>query len=186
MKSTKIALVRFRFRKLISYLRRNYYIMLGLQIESGAKLGKITCEWPHRVSIGKNSTIQDDVDFRTEHPFSSENFIKIGDRVFIGRKSEFNATCQIIIGNDCMIASNTTFVDVGHEMKRCITINQQPVVSEKIVLEDDVWIGSGCIVLKGVTIGKGSVVGAGSVINKSIPEFQIWAGSPARFIRNRK
>ena len=56
---------------------------------------------------------------------------------------------------------------------------------EEIVIEDDVWIGTQSIILKGVTIGKGSIVGAGSLVNRSIPGNEIWAGSPAKFIRHR-
>ena len=53
-----------------------------------------------------------------------------------------------------------------------------------IKIEEDVFIGAGCIVLKGVTIGKGSVIGAGSVVTKMVPAGQVWAGNPARYIRD--
>ncbi|MEI6946694.1 hypothetical protein V9K67_05785 [Paraflavisolibacter sp. H34] len=52
-------------------------------------------------------------------------------------------------------------------------------------MERKVRIGMGSIIMKGVTIGKGSVMGAGSVVNKSIPDYEISAGSLARFIRKR-
>lgn len=48
---------------------------------------------------------------------------------------------------------------------------------------NDVFIGAKCIVLKGVTIGDGAIIGAGSVVTKNIPSRQIWAGNPAKFIR---
>ena len=53
-----------------------------------------------------------------------------------------------------------------------------------VVIGDNVFIGAKCIILKGVIIGENSIVGAGSVVTKSIPANQIWAGNPARFIRN--
>ena len=54
-----------------------------------------------------------------------------------------------------------------------------------IVIEDDVWLGFGVIVLDGVRIGKGAVIGAGAVVTKDIPEGAIAAGIPARVIKMR-
>ena len=52
-----------------------------------------------------------------------------------------------------------------------------------VKIEDAVWIGVNCTILKGVTIGEGSVVGAGSVVTKNVPPWTIVAGNPARIIR---
>lgn len=54
-----------------------------------------------------------------------------------------------------------------------------------IVLEDDVWIGSGSVVLSGVRIGCGSILAAGSVLTHDIPPCEIWGGQPARKLRDR-
>ncbi len=52
-----------------------------------------------------------------------------------------------------------------------------------IIIENNVFIGAYCLVLKGVRIGEGSVIGAGSVVTKNIPSNEIWAGNPASFIK---
>ena len=56
---------------------------------------------------------------------------------------------------------------------------------QDVVIEDDVWVGTGAIILKGVTIGRGSVVAAGSVVTRSIPPYSIVGGVPARVIKKR-
>ncbi|MFT3932626.1 MAG: acyltransferase [Chitinophagaceae bacterium] len=179
------ALARAKYAELRMNLRRRYLKFMGLQIKPGGALGKILCEWPNRIFIGSGCTIEDNVVFKITNPFKEENYIKVGDRVFIGHSCQFNCNTRIVIGDDCLIASNTTFVDTGHEITRDIKINEQPLTVGEIIIEDDVWIGTQCKVLKGVTIGKGCVIGAGSLVNKSIPAYQIWAGTPAKFIRNR-
>lgn len=55
----------------------------------------------------------------------------------------------------------------------------------KIKIEEDVFIGANSIITKPLTIGKGSIIGAGSVVTKDIPPYQIWAGNPARYIKDR-
>nr|WP_276612123.1 DapH/DapD/GlmU-related protein [Kineococcus vitellinus] len=55
-----------------------------------------------------------------------------------------------------------------------------------IVIEDDVWIGAGCIVLPGRRIGTGSIVGAGSVVVSDVPPWTVVAGNPARIVKKRR
>lgn len=54
-----------------------------------------------------------------------------------------------------------------------------------VVIEDDVFIGMNVIICNSVTIGKGAVIGAGSIVTKDIPPYQVWAGNPAHFIKDR-
>ena len=55
----------------------------------------------------------------------------------------------------------------------------------KIIIEDDVWVGLGSILLSGVKIGEGSIIAAGSVVTKDVESYSIYAGNPARKIKNR-
>ncbi|MBR1435568.1 MAG: acyltransferase, partial [Bacteroidales bacterium] len=67
--------------------------------------------------------------------------------------------------------------------RRDYLTDEKNIATAPVRICDDVLLGARVIVLKGVTIGEGSVVGAGSVVTKNIPPHQIWAGNPARFIR---
>ena len=58
-------------------------------------------------------------------------------------------------------------------------------IDEKIIIEDDVWIGFGSVILSGVKIGQGSIIAAGSVVTKDVQPFSIYAGVPAKKIRDR-
>jgi len=185
MKQPVLALIRHKSQRIAESFRIAYYKMLGLAVNGTIKLGKIRCNWPGNVSFGNNCDIEDGVLFKITQPFSGLNYIQLGDNVFVGADCQFNSSTQIILGNDCLIASNTTFVDTGHENALGTLIREQPCTFEKIVLGNDVWVGTHCSILKGVTIGDGSIIGAGSVVNKSIPANQIWAGVPAKYIRDR-
>jgi acetyltransferase-like isoleucine patch superfamily enzyme len=60
-----------------------------------------------------------------------------------------------------------------------------PIELGKVVLQDGCDIGTGSIILPGVSVGEGAIVGAGAVVTKDIPAFEIWAGVPAAFLRKR-
>lgn len=59
-----------------------------------------------------------------------------------------------------------------------------PMKSDVVRIDDDTWVGAGVIILPGVSIGKCSVIGSGAIVNKSIPEYSIAAGNPAKVIKN--
>ena len=86
-----------------------------------------------------------------------------------------------------MIAKNVAFVGGDHcfDDRNLPMFDQGRAVRKGIRVEHDVWIGHGAILLDGVSVGCGAIVGAGSVVTKSIPDFTIWAGNPARQISTR-
>lgn len=55
----------------------------------------------------------------------------------------------------------------------------------EVKIEDDVFVGANTVICNSVTIGKGAVIGAGSIVTKNIPAYQVWAGNPARYIKDR-
>lgn len=109
--------------------------------------------------------------------------IRIGDGCGISNATLF-ACENITIGNQVFVGGGTKIYDTDFHR-----IDYQKRVSEKggavrpVTIKDGAFIGAHCIILKGVTIGERSIVGAGSVVTKSIPDGEIWAGNPAKFIR---
>jgi len=113
------------------------------------------------------------------HPES----LTVGDDVDVGEYSHIRASGGVTIGSRVLIASHVVITSRAHPAAppRFGVTEDRPVV-----IEDDVWIGAGAIVLPGVTIGRGSVVAAGSVVTKSVPPDTIVAGIPAETIRSLK
>lgn len=113
--------------------------------------------------------------------------IRVGNDVYMGRHTHI--ACNVEIGDDVLIASYVGFVGGDHRIDHIgdQLIRQSGRIHEKkTVIESNVWIGHGCIVLAGVTMKSGSVLAAGSVLNKDVGENEIWAGVPAKFLRKRK
>src|ERR1700722_5079052 len=112
--------------------------------------------------------------------------IQIGNGCFFNHFSVIDCHLSIEIGNRVMIGPHTYIGDFDHDisetdgLQMAVAGNTQP-----IKIADDVWIGAGCVVLKGVTIGRGAVIGAGSVVTRDVPEAMIAMGVPARVVRRR-
>lgn len=185
MNQPRIAIFRVKLKGQIQSLRTFYYRLLGLKIKAGTSVGSIICDWPSKVFIGEGCVIKDKINFWFRNPFNDDHYISIGNRTFIGNNCEFNCNYRIVIGSDVLIASNTVFVDNNHQILKNRIINTQPISIAEVTISDDVWIGTGCIILMGVQIGKGAVVAAGAVVTKNIPENEIWGGIPAKKIGER-
>lgn len=109
---------------------------------------------------------------------------KEGAVIVIGEKSGFSGTVigafeHIKIGNNVKCGANTLITDSDWHINDSRSGETKPVI-----IEDNVWLGEGVKVLKGVTIGKNSVIGAGSVVTKNIPPDVIAAGNPCKVIKN--
>lgn len=142
------------------YMRLFRFQSEGIQIKSLSYWG---LQMPHsRVPIiGKNFTASGE----PKPFFDCQNQITIGDTVFFG--------------HGVKILTGYHEYDKVYEQKRLRTIKSKPVA-----IGDGVWVASFSIILPGVHIGKNSVVGAGSVVTKDIPDHELWAGNPARKIKN--
>ena len=107
--------------------------------------------------------------------------IEIGDFCLFSPGVRISAATHIEIGNSCMFANSAYISDSDWHgiYDRALPVGK----SEKVILEDNVWIGDGSIVSKGVTIGKNSIVGARSVVIKDVPENVIVAGNPATIVK---
>lgn len=118
-------------------------------------------EWCSHISIGKNVVIRPNTMlFADEH-------------------------ARIIIEDDVLIGSGVHFYVDNHKFDNINIkiIDQGYDYSQDILLKEGSWIGANAILLPGVVIGKNSVVGAGSIVTKSVPDFCVVAGNPARVIK---
>ena len=114
--------------------------------------------------------------------------LKTGVEVSFGPGVQiYEPRAGIEIGDFCMIGAGSMICGVSHGMSAVAKPmrHQEPII-EPIVIEDDVWLGMGVIVLPGVRIGKGSVIGAGSVVTRDVPPHSVGSGAPFRVKRNRQ
>lgn len=96
---------------------------------------------------------------------------------------------NIKLGDNVKIGGNTAIYDTDfHSLNandRIKPIEDRSFISTKpIIISNNVFIGAHTIILKGVSIGENSIIGAGSVVSKAVPANEIWAGNPAKFIKN--
>lgn len=94
----------------------------------------------------------------------------------VGKNCFFNTGCSITvrekvaIGANCIFGENVKIYDHNHEYRAKDTpIYKQGFTSEPVVIEEDCWIGSNVVILKGVRIGAHSVIGAGVIVYKEVP-----------------
>jgi acetyltransferase-like isoleucine patch superfamily enzyme len=92
----------------------------------------------------------------------------------------------VTIGEGVRIAAHAVIIPANHGFAPDEMIHRQPETRKGIVIEDDVWIGTGARILDGVTVAHGSIVAAGAVLTRSTEAFGIYGGVPARKIGDRR
>ena len=111
------------------------------------------------------------------------SFINLGFQCTLAKEG-----ISAVIGKNVSIGPNVTFVvsscaNNGQEINMIPYVRDHLTKEKQIIVEDEVWIGAGVIVLPGIIIGRCSVVGAGSVVTKNVEPYSVYAGVPARKIR---
>ena len=106
--------------------------------------------------------------------------IHLGKNVFINSGCHFQDQGGIYIGDGTFIGHNVVLATLNHDLNPNSRGDMWP---KPIHLGKKVWIGSGAIVLPGVTIGDNSVIAAGSVVTKNVPENSVYGGNPAKLIK---
>jgi acetyltransferase-like isoleucine patch superfamily enzyme len=156
--------------------------VLPLKASSVGRLGRIA----GRLSISNKGKLMlgRNVSFHAKPLPSSVTVAKggcltVGDNVFFNYGLDIGCWKSIKIGSNTIIGPMVNLIDTNFHPVDA----SAPMSYKEIVIEDNVWIGRGAVILPGVTIGAGSVVAAGSVVTHSIPERVLAGGVPAMVIR---
>ncbi len=131
----------------------------------------------NKFSLGNNSTIED---------FSVVN--NGMGAVHIGSGSRIGISNVLIgplrIGDNVIIAQNVVISALNHGYEDIHTpIRLQPCTTAEVTIGNNSWIGANAVITSGVKIGKHVVVAAGSIVTKSVPDFTIVAGNPAKILK---
>jgi acetyltransferase-like isoleucine patch superfamily enzyme len=144
---------------------------LQLQIAQGAT-----------VKFGRFSWIGDGTKIRCH-----EGVVEIGAKTVMGQECTISAYKRVRIGEQCVIADRSMFIDFDHgvtEVER--PIRQQGIYTRECVVGSNVWIGYNACFLRGVHVGDNSIVGTNAVVTKDVPANSVIGGVPARIIRMRE
>lgn len=128
--------------------------------------------------------------------FFNPQLVEVGKNTYGGiRALTYNSDSKVIIGNYCSIGPAVVFIpSADHGLNYISTFPYKVKVLGKslegiskgnIIVDDDVWIGYGAVILSGIHIGQGAVIAAGAVVASDVPPYAIAGGVPAKVIKYR-
>lgn len=189
------------FRKISNYIytgwnKRRFNYFEGL-IE-----GRISIKCPHRISVGKNTVIGNNVRLWAYEKFNNQRFnpeISIGDDTAIFNDCFISSVNKIVIGDRVAVTEHTMILDNIHGdfQDNHLQFSENPDIPDvflqnaytrplaskgPVIIEDDVHIGMFCTILPGTVIGHHSVIAAHSVVSRKIPPYSLVAGNPAEIV----
>lgn len=140
-----------------------------------------------RIVLGGGVRLSGKPDVAFGRPSPDLPELVIGDGTFVGHACAFSVGRSVRIGRHCLLASGVRVFDMdGHPIdadRRRAGEPTPPDAIAPVVIGDDVWIGTGAVILKGVTVGDRSIVAARAVVTRDVPADVIVAGNPARVVR---
>jgi acetyltransferase-like isoleucine patch superfamily enzyme len=155
-------------------LLRHRRLNLGVAMEGRAPVMRISGDL---IIDGRLRTRS--LQFRPAITVGPGGTLRLGDRTFLNQGVNILASTEVRIGSRVLIGDLACIYDTNAHSVDGVS----PPKVAPVIIEDDVWIGRGAVILPGVTIGRGSVVGTLSVVGKSVPRGTVVAGNPARIVR---
>ncbi len=128
------------------------------------------CQLPGSVSLARKC--------RIDYPWR----LKMGEKSSLGDGAWAYCLDHITIGKNCCIGEDVRLLTGSHD----VASPRFDLVTKPIVIQDNVWVATGAIILPGVTIGEGAVVAAGAVVTKDVEPWTVVGGNPAKFIKKRE
>jgi acetyltransferase-like isoleucine patch superfamily enzyme len=116
-----------------------------------------------------------------------EGVISLGAKSVLGQECTVSAFQHVSIGRECVIADRVMLIDFDHgvvDVDRPVRL--QGIYKRDVRIGNNVWIGYGACVLRGVTVGDNAVIGTNAVVTRDVPENAVVAGVPARVVRMRE
>jgi acetyltransferase-like isoleucine patch superfamily enzyme len=153
----------------------------------GAHIGKgcfirsidVPCD-PWDLWIGNGVGLDNHVVLGLNGPRRDGPKIIIRDGTYINRYTVLDAFERVEIGRNCLIGPHCYIGDHTRTRVQGVPLPASQMHGEPIILGDNVWLGAGVVVTKGVRIGNGATVGAGAVVTRDVPDGATVAGVPAR------
>jgi acetyltransferase-like isoleucine patch superfamily enzyme len=159
------------------------------------KFGKDSIiKYPYRIwnkrhiEIGSGTFVAEHSFFAVSTIVNSQNFtpcLRIGSDVHIGSNVIIGCIHQVIIEDHVLMADRVFISDHIHDFQNTkVPVLDQPLRSKgSILIKTGSYIGVNAVILPGVQIGKNAVIGASSVVTKSVPDYSVVAGVPAKIIK---
>ena len=162
----------------------------GARLQASARIRNIRGE-NDCIRVGRHSLVAGEL-----LVFAHGGNITIGDWCYIGEGARIWSSGSIEIGDRVLISHGVNIFDslthplkagARHEQFKAITRTGHPreidLGERPVSLGNDVWIGAGASILRGVSLEEGAIVGAGSVVTRPVPAYTIVAGNPAKIVR---
>jgi acetyltransferase-like isoleucine patch superfamily enzyme len=173
-------------RLIVRLMRRRYLTPYGrrLKLDGLAFVGpKVVLQIGRhgRVELGRWSWLGHGTKVRCH-----EGVVSIGAKTVLGQECTISAYQHVSIGRECVIADRVMLIDFDHGMVEVDRpIREQGIYKRDVRVGNNVWIGYGACILRGVTIGDNAVIGTNSVVTKDVPANAVVGGRPATLIRMR-
>jgi acetyltransferase-like isoleucine patch superfamily enzyme len=174
-----------KYARLVVRLLRRRFLTRRLHTDGLAFIGpRVTLQIGRRgrIELGRWSWLGHGTKVRCH-----EGVVSIGAKTVMGQECTISAYQRVSIGRECVIADRVMLIDFDHgvvEVDRPIRL--QGIYKRDVRVGNNVWIGYGACILRGVTIGDNAIVGTSAVVTTDVPANAVVAGIPARVVRMRE